>query len=182
MERIIFGIMALFLVLLAVWFAFRQSHILRKLREEPNLSPEDQKYYRRTVLRRWVGCGLLIVLAVMIAGLFGMGILDRLDELRDKGAVAKEQNLKLKPEEEAFLRFGINYVMVLLLVLVLALAVAVVDIMAIRRYGMRHRRRLREDRQAMLERQLPQLYHERRLKQRGMLPPEDEAAPESPPE
>jgi hypothetical protein len=180
MERIVFTVMALVLVLLAIWFAFRQSHVLRKLREEPNLSPEDQKYYRRTVWRRWLGCGLLIVMAVMIAGLFGMGIFDELDRLRDKGAIAKEQNLKLEPQEEDFLRFGINYVMVLLLMLVLTLAVAVVDIMAIRRYGMRHRRRLREDRQAMLERQLPQLYHERRLRQRGALPPEEGTNPESP--
>lgn len=181
MERIVFSVMAVLLVALALWFAFRQNRVLRKLREEPHLSPEDQQYYRRSVWRRWLGCALLIVLAVMIAGLFGMGILDELDRLRDLGARAREQQLELKPEEQDFLRFGINYVMILLLVLVLTLVVAVVDLMAIRRYGMRHRRRLREDRQAMLERQLPQLYHERR-RRLSEPPPEEGPAPDRPSE
>lgn len=177
MERYVLPATAVLLVAIGVWFAFRQNRVLRKLREEPHMSPEDQKYFRRMVWRRWLGSALLIVLAVMLGGLFGMGILDKLDELRDLGPQAQAGQRQLTPEERDFLLFGVNYVLILLLVLLLTVGVAVVDLMAIRRYGMRHRRRLREDRQAMLDRQLPQLYQERRLRQRGLDVPGDEETP-----
>jgi len=50
----------------------------------------------------------------------------------------------------------------LLLVLMLIFFLAGWDILAVRRFGIRHRQRIREDRRAMLERQLPILYAERR--------------------
>jgi hypothetical protein len=84
-----------------------------------------------------------------------------LDRLVDLGDQAQEGPLALNDEERAFLGFGLRYVLVIGLVLMVLLAVAFVDLIALRRYGMRHRRRIREDREAMLRRQLPLLRRQR---------------------
>jgi type VI protein secretion system component VasK len=185
MAHIVFAITALFLVAFALWFSYRQHRLLQKLRkEEPHLSPEDKKFFRRLVWRRWACNAVTILLAVMLGGLFGMGILDELDRLMELGATAKETHRKLTPEEEYFVRFAFCYTLVALpLTVFVWVALAVWDLMAIRRWGMRHRRRLREDRQAMLERQLPRLYQERRLRQGdNFSPPPDGLTPETPSE
>ena len=144
MERYVLPAASFVLVVLGVWFAFRQNRIL------PQVAGGTEPLRGRSALlpphglAAMAGSALLIVLAVMLAGLFGMGILDKLDELRDLGPLARNGQRQLTDEERAFLTFGINYVLILLLVLVLTMGVAVVDLMAIRRYGMRHRRRLRK--------------------------------------
>lgn len=78
------------------------------------------------------------------------------------GEKAKETGQKLNAEQERFLYNSMSYVCVLLLVLMAIIFLVGWDIMAIRRFGVRHRQRIREDRRAMLERQLPLLYAERR--------------------
>jgi hypothetical protein len=111
-----------------------------------------------------LGCSLMMVLAVLLSGLYFLGILDELDRLVDLGDQLKgqagEEKVALKEEERAFLDFGLRYVLVIGLVLLVLLAVAFMDLIALRRYGMRHRRRIREDREAMLRRQLPLLRRE----------------------
>lgn len=171
--------LALLLLLLAVYFAWRQFKTWEWLRRESNLSEEDRRYHLRTVVRRGLGCVLLAALAMLLAGLFGMEIIDRLDELLAQGEQAKKEGRKLTAEESDFVYFSMRYVGTLALVLFGLLGVAFFDLLALRRFGSRHRKRIRDDRAAMLERQLPLLYREKR---EGLLRPkkEEENEPEEP--
>jgi hypothetical protein len=160
-------------------FAWRQWKTLGWLRVQENLAPEDRGYYRWMVARRLCGCVLLLALAVALAGLFGMGILDRVDALVAQGPQARKEGRKLSAEEQRFVFFSMKYVGVIALITLGLLVVALFDVRAIRKFGNRHRKRIRDDRAAMLERQLPLLYKEKRA---GLLPdpPADDDDPEPP--
>ncbi len=154
------------LLLVAGIFGWRQVRMIGWLREQSHLSLEDRIYFRRQVVRRLLGCLLLAILAAQIGGLFYFDLFGRLDQIGAKGdqakADAEAKGIKVKPEDlddqdREFLNFGLTYLMFMALTILVMMLVAIMDVMAIRRYGMRHRRRIREDRQAMLERQLPQL-------------------------
>jgi hypothetical protein len=103
----------------------------------------------------------------MIYGLYALGIASRLDELMRLGEEARGTKQKLTDEQRAFVYDSMKYVGTLLIVLIVLFVLAAWDIQAIRLYGIRHRQRIRDDRRAMLERQLPLLYAERRAKRRG---------------
>jgi hypothetical protein len=157
------------LVIISLVFLWRQVQTLRWLRTQTELPPEDRRYYLYRSIRRIAGCVLLLVLAVMLAGLHTLGILDRLDQLVAQGEAARakaadvgeQPKIELNQEERDFVRFCYNYVGTMALVIFVLLGVALADTMATRRYGMRQRKKLREDRQAMLARQLPLLRQER---------------------
>jgi hypothetical protein len=154
-------IISLVLLLAAVLFTRSQFQTLRWLRRQPPLMPEDVAYFRRRVVRRLLGCGLMVLLAAQMLGLFFFGILDSLDALIARAQAADADALHLTPAEEVAVRRSYTYLGAIVLILFLLLGLAFVDLMALRRYGMRQRRRLREDRQAMLERQLPLLRRQR---------------------
>ena len=122
---------------------------------------------RWSIRRRLTGCVLLILLAGMIYGLYAFDIASRLDALTALGEQVRGQGQQMNDEQREFVYNSMKYVGVLLLVLMLLFILAAWDIQAIRRFGLRHRQRIRDDRRAMLERQLPLLYAERRAKQRG---------------
>jgi hypothetical protein len=117
---------------------------------------------------------LLLILAGMIAGLYVFQIAQRLDELQMMGEQFRGTGKKLTPEQEAFLIGSLRYVAILLIILMLLFLLAGWDIIAIRRFGFRHRQRIRDDRRAMLERQLPLLYAERRAVREIDKPPTSE--------
>jgi hypothetical protein len=146
---------------LALFFAWRQGQTLRWLKTRPELPPEDQHYFRRRSYRRLVGCVLLMALAGMFAGLYSLGILSELDRLAELGNRARAEGRKLTPAEIDFLYFGMRYIAGIGLLLFGLLLVAFFDLIAIRRYGQRHHKRLREARDAMLQRELAQLRRER---------------------
>jgi hypothetical protein len=149
-------------LVVATVIAWRQVRAWDWQRAQPDLSADDRRYFRRQVLRRLALCLLLILAAALLGGLYGMGILDELQRLNDVGETAQAEGRKLTAEEQAFVSFAFKYVGCILIVVLLILIVGCIELAAIRRYGMRHRRRIREDRQAMLRRQLPELYRERR--------------------
>lgn len=144
-------------------------HQLKQIRwfkeHEFDLPPEDRTYYWWSIRRRLAGCLLLVVLAGMIWGLYGFGIADQLNELNALGDQNREKDSKLTPEQEAFVYNSMTYVGVLVLVLFVVFLLVMWDLQAIRQFGRRHRQRIRADRRAMLERQLPLLYAERRAQQ-----------------
>ncbi len=150
------------LLAVAGYLGWRQVQQIHWLRGQATLSLEDRLYFRRQIVCRLIGCLLLAVLAVQIGGLCYFDLFGQLKQIGAIGDAAKEQGVKLGPEDmkdqdREFLNFSLTYLMVIVLVVLVLMLVALVDVMAIRRYGMRHRRRIREDRQAMLERQLPNL-------------------------
>ena len=159
------------LLFLSGWFGWQQIQNLRKLDHRGQLSTEDYSYFRRQCYRRLIGCFLTALLAFMLIGWYIFGVGDRVDQLASRVGEAhahgaKLQENDLQPHEKADLWFGWNYVMIMCLVVFAWMGVACMDLMAIRRYGMRHRKRIRDDRMAMLRRQLPRWWRERENRER----------------
>lgn len=163
MEKIVAWIVVGVTVAAAILLGYHQLRVRRWLKQhEASLSSEDVSYYRWSIGRRLTGCVLLMLLAAMIAGIYWFNIASGLEELMALGNQVKDSGQKLTAEQEAFVYSSMRYVASLLIVLMLIFFLAGWDMMAIRRYGNRHRQRIRDDRRAMLERQLPILYAERR--------------------
>lgn len=163
MEQTVAWIVVAVTLIAALALGYRQLHVLRWLKaNEVSLSPEDLKYHRWSIRRRLLGCFFLVLLAAMIAGIYWFNIASGLEELMALGDKVKGTGQKLNAEQKAFLFSAGCYVIALLIVLMLIFFLVGWDILAIRRYGIRHRQRIRDDRRAMLERQLPLLYAERR--------------------
>ncbi len=161
-QQVLLAVFGVVLLIVAGYFGWRQLKLLRWLKDQPQLSLEDRIYYRRQAVRRLVGCLLLVVLALQIGGLFYWDVFGRLEQLSAVGDDAQARGVKLGPddmteEQKEFLRFAWNYIAFTVLTVLLLVVMAMLDVMSIRRYGMRHRRRISEDRRAMLERQLPNL-------------------------
>jgi hypothetical protein len=163
-------LVAWFLVLLtvglAVLFARQQMRTLRGLKTKADEPAEDRAYLRRQAWRRLCGCALLVAIAVMLSVWYVNGLdaaLDAFGEQRDRQVAAGEN--QFTPEQEAARRFYVYYVSGMLLLLLGLLVLTGFDILAIRRYAARHSRQIRDDRRAMLERELAALRRERR--QRG---------------
>jgi hypothetical protein len=163
MERLVAWLVVFVTVIAALALGYRQLQVRRWLKaHEVSLSPEDIAYHRWSIVRRLIGCAMLLLLGGLIAGIYVFDIANGLEELNALGNKVKGTDQKLTPEQESFVYFSLRYVIVLLLVLMLIFFLAGWDILAIRRFGARHRQRIRDDRRAMLERQLPILYAERK--------------------
>lgn len=176
MEQTVAWIVVAITVVSALGLGYRQLRVRQWLQQnEVSLSSADIAYHRWSIRRRLAGCALLLILAGMIAGLYVFQIAQRLDELQTAGEQFKGTGQKLTAEQEAFLLNSLRYVAVLLIILMVLFFLAGWDIIAIRRFGFRHRQRIRDDRRAMLERQLPLLYAERRVAQDADRPSTGEA-------
>jgi len=179
MEYVVAAIVIVAATLSALLLGWRQVRQVRWLREnEAGLNAEDQRYHTWSVRRRFVGCLLLLGLAVMVYGLYAFGIAGRLEELIAQAEQAQGEKPVLNDEQRDFVYNAMAYVGALTVLLLLLFVVAAWDMQAIRNYGRRHRRRIRDDRRAMLERQLPLLYAERRAR-RQALRDADGATPDS---
>jgi hypothetical protein len=146
----------------AAYFGRQQVRTLRTLQDRAELPPEDRTYFRRQAWRRLTGCVLLVAVAVMLSiwYLSGQDVsADRLGDALQAQRAAGEH--RLTPEQDQARRFFVYYVNAMLLLLLALLALAAVDLLAIRRYAVRHARRIRDDRRAMLERELANLRRER---------------------
>ncbi|MER3416155.1 MAG: hypothetical protein C4297_08110 [Gemmataceae bacterium] len=150
------AVLAVILLALASVFGYRQVVVWRRSRSA-DTDEADRSYLRRQAVRRWVGCALMVVLAGLLVGLFSLGIVERLDRLREVVLEARRAGREVPPLDEAdqrFLRLGLAYLGIIVAV-VLALFVLVwLDLAAIRSYGLRHRKQIQSDRRAMLEREL----------------------------
>jgi hypothetical protein len=160
-EHLFAVLLILALLGMSLWFAWRQVQTLRWMRTQPQMMTEDRRYYRGQVYRRFVCCGLTFALGCLLIGMLAFGVMDELDKLSALGDQARKEGGQLTDEQKDFLRFSFNYVIVILLVLFTLLVVVFMDVVAIRRFGMRHRKRIRDDRKAMLMRQLPLLRRSR---------------------
>lgn len=147
------GVLVVGLVALGIAFAIGQVRTLRWVRGQKELPREDVRYFVRRSYSRLVGSALLLLLAGLLAGLHGFGVLEGLDALVAEGPQAHAEQRQLTPEQRRFVDFAYGYVGAIALVVLLLVVGSFLDTMATRRYGMRHRKQIREDRQAMLARQ-----------------------------
>lgn len=141
---------ALVLVLLGLagYFGWRQRQVLQNLKLQTDLPDADRRYVRNQAWRRLASSALMVAVALLMAGSFLSGLEDQATEL------AARADPHLTPEQSRLARFwGAYWIVVLLLVLGI-LFLAAWDVLAIRRYGLRHRRQIQADRREMIEQQI----------------------------
>lgn len=141
-----------------LWWQLRN---LRRLTQQQ--FPDDEtRYVRRQGRRRLTIGGLLLVLGVLL-----VGALVFLEEPALKLGLEREalreagKDDPLTPDQRRFAEVYRWYWMTFLVVLLGVIVLAGVDLWSVRRYGMKQRRRLNEDRRAMIQRQLHRLRQER---------------------
>jgi hypothetical protein len=155
LELVLVALIVLVLVALAGLFGWRQWQLLRGL-GHAELSVEDRVYYRHQAWRRLAGCVLMIVLAGLLSGWYLLGFDTRTAALTVRGnstdtvAEAVQRGAAM----QRFLNLASFYVIFTLLVLLALVCVGAVDVLAIRRFGLRHYRKIQSDRRAMIEEQV----------------------------
>ena len=144
-------------------FGRQQIQTLRGLPARTELRIEDRTYVRRQAWRRLVGCGLLVTIAAMMSVWFLSGQHLRMDEVGDDIQARRAAGEPLTAEQQQAQRFFAGYWIAVLSLLFILIVLAAVEMSAIRRYAARHFRQIRDERRAMLERELANLRRERGL-------------------
>ncbi|MCI0680738.1 MAG: hypothetical protein L0Y71_01425 [Gemmataceae bacterium] len=151
-----FGIgitLATILVVVAVYFGWRQRSTLAQLRHDVHIAPEDRLYYVRQIRRRLICSVLLVLLAGMVVGWFLLN--------RDVAALRPAAGEPLTEEAKASIRFIATYWIVALGLVLVILVLACFDFMATARFGMRRMRQLENDRRTILEMEAAKLRRRR---------------------
>jgi hypothetical protein len=148
---------------LAGYFGWRQWQALRELRVADHLTAEDRRYEYGKVWRRLASCLLMGALALLFAGAYLLDLNERAVELGQHRAAAAENGKppEMSAEQKRFVNFYSVYWTVSVLVLLAILGLAALDLWAIRRYGLRHYRKIQSDRRAMIEQQVAILRRDR---------------------
>jgi hypothetical protein len=149
--ELVFGaVLVVLLVGLAGYFTWQQRATLRELHAHPEMPPEDRRYLRRQVMRRLFCSALMGLLAGMLVAwyFYDESFRELFREGREKWAAAEQEVLTERQKE--FSKWMGAYWSAVLGVLFLIVAVAAADALAIGRYGLRQRRRLRDERQQTL--------------------------------
>jgi hypothetical protein len=149
----------LMLVSLAIYFARHQWQTLRSLRDRDNVdqSPEDRAYYLAQAWRRLIGCAFMLAFAGMLAGWYVFGLNQQAETLRQQGhqaALQDEPTGEFNDDQRQVFRLVTGYWIVAILLLMAMIALACTDLWAIRRYGMRHLRRIQSDRKAAIDKEI----------------------------
>jgi hypothetical protein len=146
-----FGALLVALLLgLAGYFTWKQRAALRELRDHPEMPREDRRYLRNQVVRRLFCSALMVVLAGLLVGWYFLDpeFRELFEEGRREWAAAADQ--PLTEQQRDFSRWIVAYWCAALLLLFTIIAVAGIDAWANLRYGVRHRRQLRDERQQTL--------------------------------
>jgi len=154
LSEYIFGV-TLVLILLgsAGYFAWRQKRTLRSLADPNMLTPEDRLYVHKQVRRRMLSSVLMVALAGMLIGWFFIG--------RELNQPAPPRPVEGQAKPDASVHLITLYVIVALLILFGIVILAITDLMATARFGLRHQRRLENERREMLETQAAILRQQR---------------------
>lgn len=165
-HQIVFGVaLVVVLLVLAVFYAWRQILLLRRV---PNSGSDESRFQRSLAVRRLVNSGLMVVLALLLAGalVFLEQPAQDLADQQDARELAGKDT-KLAGAEKEFARAYSIYWIAFLLVFLAVVVLAGADLVAIRRYAVEQFRKLREDRRAMIERETARLREERSNRHNG---------------
>src|SRR5579871_1746206 len=151
-------LLAAFLVALGLGAAHRQRGALRRLRAERYLPSDDRTYLRGQVRRRLAASAVLVVVGGMIAGYYLSGMDARVDEIGNREKRAAE-NPPVEPPpidegDKQFTKFVAGYWIAILLLVFVAVCLAVLDFWATRKYWMAQYRRIKQDHDTKLRRDL----------------------------
>jgi hypothetical protein len=155
---------AVLVALLLAWAGFsawRQVQTLRALPDAENLPPEDLRYLRNQAWLRLTSSGLMVALAALLA--LSYFVENPAQALIDEGTAARERGEEPDntPEHRLFVKYYGAYWITVLLVLLGMVGTALYDMLAIRRFGQRHYRKIQEDRRAMIARQVARMRRDR---------------------
>lgn len=144
------------LLTLAGFFGWRQWQALGTLRLQPELSAEDQRYHKNQAWRRLVGCVLMVTLAVLLAGAYWIDFdasaaaIARRGHAPESIEAARERGVA----QQRFINLFSFYWIFTILILLAMVCLGALDLLAIRRYGIRSLRKIQSDRRAMIEDQV----------------------------
>jgi hypothetical protein len=147
------------------YYGWRQVQLLRRLpASRDTMSALDYRYFRNQAWRRLANSVLMVAMAALMLVSFGMGWEEQTDRIARAAAEQRQAGGPVAPlaganRTVARLWLG-TWVAVLSLLFVVIILVAV-DVWAIRRFGLRHLRQIRDDRNAMIERELANLRNRR---------------------
>ena len=177
-------ILATLLVVLGVGAALRQRVTARRLREDRFLPSDDRAYLRGQVRRRLAVSAVLVLVGGMLAGYYLSGMDARMDEIgnRERRAEAPNPPAEPDPADREFAKFVWAYWSTILLLLFVIVCLAMFDFWATRRYWMAQYRRIKQDHDTKLQRDLA-VYrqakdNERLGRPRGRKPGTDDTDPE----
>ena len=155
-EAFLAAFLVLLLLALAGYFGRRQLQTLRAWRGAGEMSTEDRYYSYRQAWRRLLGCALMVVLAGLLGGWYLSGLDHETRHLSTERDVAAGQAdpAPLNAEQKRSVNQYVWYWIVATLVVLGMLILAIIDLMAIRRYGIRHLRKIQTERRAMIEQEL----------------------------
>jgi ABC-type Fe3+ transport system permease subunit len=146
----------------ATVYFVRQLRALRRLRGSPDLPEDERAYQRQQAGRRLAGSLLMFLLCVLLAG-YLVFLETPAQELAEQRAAARAagNEAPLTPAEDLFARFFVGFWIVFLLVLLAVVVLAALDLFATRRYAVRERQKIRDERRAMVAEELERLRRER---------------------
>jgi hypothetical protein len=155
-QVIAFGL-ALGVSALSLFYARSQVHALRRLRQTPDLPPDEARRERHQSWRRLVSSALLLLIALLlvVAQLWLEEPARNLARLRDQSDDPPTD------QQRNFIRLYSAVWITILLLLLGVVTLAAFDLWSIRRYGKLQHRKLSDDRRAMIARQLRRLREER---------------------
>jgi hypothetical protein len=153
-QIVLTSVLIVLLISLAAFSTWRQWLTLQNMKTGSDLSPEDRLFERQKVRRRLLCAGLMLLLAGLLALSFVLeGPANQL-VAQGEAAHARGEERPLDPEQQRFFHLYGTFWIVTLLVLLGIIILAGLDLLAIRRYGIRHLRQIQADRRAMIENQI----------------------------
>ncbi|MHB1422439.1 MAG: hypothetical protein ACYC3I_04420 [Gemmataceae bacterium] len=162
-SQIIFGVVLVFVLLsVAVLYIARQIVSLRRLGAAEEMPLEEHAYLHSRARRRLFSSLLLFLLGVMLAGAL-IYLENPAQQLADKQAAKEKQGdtTPLAAEQRQFAQFYGYFWIIFLLILMVVIFLAALDYWATRRFALGQRRKIIDDRRAMIEREVARLRQER---------------------
>lgn len=153
-ELIFGGVLVVVLLSLAAFFAWKQIRLLRSLRESQAPGNDEHRYLHRQAWRRLICSGFLAIFAGLLIGAYFL-------EAPFKRVLSQASGQPLDPDQKQFIQFYTVYWIVGLLILLGIITIAALDLLAIRRFGIREHRKIQADRRAMIERQVAEIRRHR---------------------
>jgi hypothetical protein len=154
-EHLLAGLLVTFTLAATLFFGIRQLRLLLR-----NPTSEEHHVLRRSAMRRLVVSVLLAACAILIATPYFTGLADEVTRIgHDRGPGAPPREMT-ENELHVARTYGAFWVAVGAL-LITAVTIIAIDVAVIRRFWARSYQRLKDDRSAMIARQLDRLRAER---------------------
>jgi ABC-type Fe3+ transport system permease subunit len=156
------AVLVVVLLCVATVYFVRQLWALRRLRGSPDLPDDERTYQRQQARRRLAGSLLMFLLCALLAG-YLVFLETPAQQLAEQRAAARAAGPEppLTPAENLIARFFAGFWIFFLLVLLAVVVLAALDLWATRRYAVRERQKIRDERRAMVAEELERLRRER---------------------